>query len=421
MPRWQWILAQFTRRLWVRATLIGMLGVAAALLAALVERFIPWLPASQIGADAVYDILTIIASSMLAVTTFSLSVMTSAYGSAASNVTPRATRLLMEDSLTQNVLSTFIGSFLFSMVGIVVLKTGAYGDRGRFVLFLVTVAVIVLIVVSLLRWIDHLTRLGQVGETTRRVEQATREAIARRRDAPCLGGLPLLRDALPADALAVRASTIGYVQFIDMEALSLCAERHQGFVQVVAIPGTFVHDGSPLAWFSATPGNADLETVTDAVRSAFSIGDERSYDQDPRFGLMVMSEIACRALSPAVNDHGTAIDVIGRLARLLSLLAAAPEADAEPIAFPKVQVAALAIDDLFEDAFMLIARDGAGQVEIQLRLQKCLQALALQGDAAFRSAALQQAALALERANGALPLEAEKQRLRRAIDMAANP
>lgn len=421
MPRWQWILAQFTRRLWVRATLIGMLGVAAALLAALVERFIPWLPASQIGADAVYDILTIIASSMLAVTTFSLSVMTSAYGSAASNVTPRATRLLMEDSLTQNVLSTFIGSFLFSMVGIVVLKTGAYGDRGRFVLFLVTVAVIVLIVVSLLRWIDHLTRLGQVGETTRRVEQATREAIARRRDAPCLGGLPLLRDALPADALAVRASTIGYVQFIDMEALSLCAERHQGFVQVVAIPGTFVHDGSPLAWFSATPGNADLETVTDAVRSAFSIGDERSYDQDPRFGLMVMSEIACRALSPAVNDHGTAIDVIGRLARLLSLLATAPEADAEPIAFPKVQIAALAIDDLFEDAFMLIARDGAGQVEIQLRLQKCLQALALQDDAAFRSAALQQAALALERANGALPLEAEKQRLRRAIDMAANP
>lgn len=149
--------------------MIGMLGVAAALLAALAERFIPWHPATEMGADAVYDILTIIASSMLAVTTFSLSVMTSAYGSAASNVTPRATRLLMEDTLTQNVLSTFIGSFLFSMVGIVVLKTGAYGDRGRFVLFLVTVAMIALIVVSLLRWIDHLTRLGQVGETTRKV------------------------------------------------------------------------------------------------------------------------------------------------------------------------------------------------------------------------------------------------------------
>ena len=31
-----------------------------------------------------------------------------------------------------------------------------------------------------------------------------------------------------------------------------------------------------------------------------------------------MSEIASKALSPAVNDPGTAINVIGRLVRLLS-------------------------------------------------------------------------------------------------------
>lgn len=114
---------------------------------------------------------------MLAVTTFSLSVMTSAYSAATSNVTPRAIKLLIEDRLTQNVLSSFIGSFLFSIVGIVVLKTGAYGDSGRFALFIVTIAVIALVVVSLLRWIDHLTRLGRVGETTERVEEAIQRAI----------------------------------------------------------------------------------------------------------------------------------------------------------------------------------------------------------------------------------------------------
>lgn len=414
MSRWRWILAQLTRRLWVRATLIGMLGVAAALLAALAERFIPWHPATEMGADAVYDILTIIASSMLAVTTFSLSVMTSAYGSAASNVTPRATRLLMEDTLTQNVLSTFIGSFLFSMVGIVVLKTGAYGDRGRFVLFLVTVAMIALIVVSLLRWIDHLTRLGQVGETTRKVEQTTHQAITARRERPCLGGLPLIGDSLPVDALPILANTVGYVQFIDMQALSLCAEEYEGFVHVVAIPGSFVHSSTPLAWFSATPGRANDQALIEAVRDGFTVGDERSYDQDPRFGLMVMSEIACRALSQAFNDHGTAIDVIGRLTRLLSLFT--EPAAKEHIDYPRVQVAALAMSDVFEDAFMLIARDGAAHIEIQLRLQKCLQALAQLGDADFRSAALQQAALAFERAEQALALESDKHRLRCAIE-----
>ena len=99
---------------------------------------------------------------MLAVTTFSLSTMVSAYSAATSNVTPRATKLLMEDSTTQNVLATFVGSFLFSLVGIIALSTGAYGDGGRVVLFASRSCVIGLIVVTLLRWIDHLSRLGRV-------------------------------------------------------------------------------------------------------------------------------------------------------------------------------------------------------------------------------------------------------------------
>ena len=108
-----------TRRVWLRTSLIGLLGVLTAILAAVVERYIPWTLPGRIGADAVGGLLTIIASSMLAVTTFSLSVMTSAYGSATSHVTPRATKLLIEDRVAQNALSTFVGSFLFAVVGII--------------------------------------------------------------------------------------------------------------------------------------------------------------------------------------------------------------------------------------------------------------------------------------------------------------
>ena len=85
MSHWRWVLTHVMRRLWFRATLIGMLGVAAAMLAAVVDNYIPWQMPWNIGAEAVDSILTIIASSMLAVTTFSLNVMTSAYGSAANN------------------------------------------------------------------------------------------------------------------------------------------------------------------------------------------------------------------------------------------------------------------------------------------------------------------------------------------------
>ncbi|HWJ76318.1 MAG TPA: DUF2254 domain-containing protein [Kaistia sp.] len=413
MSRWQWLWKQFTRRLWVRASLIGALGVVAAVLAAVIERYIPWQLPGKIGADAVGGILDIIASSMLAVTTFSLSVMTSAYGSATNNVTPRATKLLMEDRVTQNVLSTFIGSFLFSIVGIVVLKTGAYGDRGRVILFLVTIGVIVLIVVTLLRWIDHLTRLGRVGETTNRVEEATLTALKARIEQPCLGGVPLeepLR-ARAAEGWAVTADSIGYVLHVDMEALERLAEEIDCDIVLVAIPGAFTFPHSALACLEQRPDDEAVSEIVETVRRAYSIGTERSFDQDPRFGLAVLSEIGSRALSPGINDSGTAIDVIGRVTRLLSLWAARPAPDLETLRYKRVHVPPLESDDLLEDAFMLMARDGAAMIEVQLRIQKALYALGAKGDVDVRAAARRQAEMAMARAEAALTLAADKKRL----------
>src|SRR5690606_21774487 len=137
--------------------------------------------------DAVDSLLNIIASSMLAVTTFSLGVMTAAFSAATTNVTPRATRLLMEDDLTNNVLSTFIGAFLFSVIDIIVLKTGSYGERGRAVLFLITIVVVAVVVIQLLRCINHLISLGRVGTTIDRVEAPTRAALPARQEQAYLG------------------------------------------------------------------------------------------------------------------------------------------------------------------------------------------------------------------------------------------
>lgn len=114
-----WQISLLARQIWFRATLFCIAAIATALMAILISPYLPANLSTRIGADSVDRILGIIASSMLTVTTFSLSTMVSAFSAATSNVTPRATRLVMEDSTTQNVLATFIGSFLFSLVGII--------------------------------------------------------------------------------------------------------------------------------------------------------------------------------------------------------------------------------------------------------------------------------------------------------------
>jgi uncharacterized membrane protein len=404
--RWRWILSQITRRIWFRAGVFSVLAISTALLGAWAGPYIPLHLSAQIGSDAVDNILGILASSMLTVTTFSLSTMVSAYSAATSNVTPRANVLIMEDATTQNVLSTFIGSFLFSLVGIIALSTGTYGEQGRVILFGVTILVIGFIVVTLLRWIDHLSRLGRVTETTQRVEETAIRTIRDRRRRPHLGCHPLADrvTGIPPDAQMVHANAIGYVQHIDVEALSALAKAQEARIFVRRLPGELA---DPTEAILAVEGGA---IDADALRACITIGDRRSFDQDPRFGICVLTEVASRALSPATNDLGTAVDVIGRLLRVLA--AWADPVETEPVEIHNVFVPPISIDDLFDDAFLAIARDGAGVVEVGVRLQKTLRTLSRLDHPGFRAAAQKHARRAMQRAALVLTLEDDRDVLR---------
>jgi uncharacterized membrane protein len=415
IARWRWITNQLTKRLWFRASLFSLLGVATALLAVVFRDLIPESLPARIGADAVDKILGIIASSMLAVTTFSLSTMVSAYSAASSGVTPRATTLVMEDTTTQNALATFIGSFLFSLVGIIALSTGAYGKQGRVLLFAVTIGVVILIVYTLLRWIDHLSKLGRVGETIDRVENAAITAINRRAQWPYLGGAAYPLDlVLPVSARTLSSGQTGYVQHIDVQALGVIAKESQIRLYLEVLPGSFVHVGMPLVHIvpldlaSKDDGNFPPENI----RAAFTIGVRRAFEHDPRFGLSVLSEIASRALSPAVNDPGTAIDVIGRGVRTLTCWAKPqiPSPEHDP-GCELVHLRGLTVDDLFTDFFSPISRDGAGLLEVNIRLLKALISLSQINPTLFRQVCIKHADFLLSRADRTLQLQYEKDQL----------
>ncbi|RMS59281.1 hypothetical protein ALP63_101258 [Pseudomonas syringae pv. aceris] len=420
IARWHWMLVQLTKKLWLRATLFSLLGVATALISILLKDSIPFSLSARIGADAVDKILSIIASSMLAVTTFSLSTMVTAYGAASSGVTPRATTLVMEDTTTQNALATFIGSFLFSLVGIIALSTGVYGAQGRVLLFAATIVVVILIVYTLLRWIDHLSKLGRMGETIDLVEKAAIDAIDHRVRWPYLGGVAFPKGwTVPIGSQIVTSESTGYVQHIGVQALSEVAEAGNLKIFVDILPGSFVHLGRPLAYL--VPLAKESVEITgepsEKVLATLTIGTRRTFEHDPRFGLSVLSEIASRALSPAVNDPGTAIDVIGRGVRSLTTWCKPqPVAPEHEKSCGQVFLHGLTVDDLFDDFFAPIARDGAAIIEVDLRLMKALISLAQIDPALFKAVCVRHANILLRRSDSALALNEEKCQLRALAD-----
>lgn len=434
MTRWLWSLKRIMRGMWFRTTLFSLLGIVTALFAAWFQHWIPKEWTGVLGEGAVDSILQIMAASMLAVTTFSLNILVSAYASASSAATPRATELLINDTAANNALSTFLGAFLFSIVGIITLRTGLYREEGRVLLFLVTIGMIVLIVATLLHWINYLSTLGRMGHTIARLEEIACDEVRSYLRDPYRGGTPWQRRAepLPTSAIALHAPKAGHVQWIDVAMLqellldytkqSSAPIEHAGQpktaaaqIYVMVLPGQFVAPGStPLCSVVGLPVPEDeqAEQATQdflaRLRDAFTIAPSRTFDSDPRFGLVAMAEVASKALSAAVNDCGTAIDVINRSLRIFELWAQL-ETPAQPatapssptgeheVRYPNVKVPAVALEDVFDDFFPPVGRDGAAQREVGIRLQKMLISLYAFGGPEMQALARSHAQQALQR------------------------
>ncbi|EXJ14649.1 Putative membrane protein [Imhoffiella purpurea] len=362
----------------------------------------------KVSTDSVASLLNVMASSMLVIATFAVGSMVSAYSSASNTATPRSFKLVIADDISQNALSTFIGAFIFSVVALMAVKNQFFGDAALFILFAIMVVVFGIVILTFVRWVDRVARLGRLGTTIEIVERATQQSIQRWHKAPLLGGLPVRFE--PPMGRAVLAASAGYVQHVNVAALQSCAKKADGSILVAALPGSLAAPGRALAYF--IPGPYGLGAFDhDAVMDCFAIGNGRTFFDDPQFGFVVLAEIADRALSPGVNDPGTAIEVLGAMERLL-VLWSSPPPEESPKDQDRVQVPEPSVQRLFDDAFTPIARDGAAAVEVGVRLQQTLRTLVHVGDARMREAALQHSRLALARAEGVLTLDEDLEALR---------
>ncbi|AOW15048.1 hypothetical protein LPB72_21180 [Hydrogenophaga crassostreae] len=396
-------------KLWFRPTFWSVAAVAAALMAALANH-LP-LPAGMpnIGQSALEGLLTIIASSMLTVSTFSLSILVSAFASAASSATPRATRLVMADDSAQHAISAFIASFIFAMVALTALGLGYYGDTGRFVLLGFTIYVLGYLILALLRWIDTLSKLGRMSHTIKTVENAALPPLRAWFAEPALGARTDAPDSAPS-GVRVHGVRSGWLQYIDLASLQRIAAEHETLIHVRVRPGDYVAPSSVLAVIEGR-GAPDAGTLEDLAK-AFLVGRDRTQDQDPRFGLVILSEIAQRALSPAVNDPGTAVMVTGVLTRLLIDGSHLPPGEEKPVArFERVTLVPVDEEALLRHVFEPIARDGAHMLEVALALQTALALLADNTYETLREAALAEALAAKDHALQGLKLQRERDAL----------
>lgn len=377
--RW---LRQKSRRIHVRVILYAILNMVALAAAVVVGPLIPEGASDVIGAGSVDQILEIIATSMLAVTTFSLTIMVTGFSRAEGRWTPRSHLLLREDTRTQSVLATFLGAYLYALIAIILRAADVFGEAELVVVFFMTLFVVATIIISIIRWIVHLEGYGSLTLTARQLEDRAAKAVRDMARRPAQGANPLTGATDIPEGTAIRASKAGYVTQIFEEALQDIAAELDARIHLRVPVGRYVLKGDVLASVS---GAAGTDLPESRLRASIEVQDVRNFEADPVFGVIVMAEIATRALSPGVNDPGTAIDILHRLSRVIAEAGAEPEEDLPR--FDRVWIAAPDLDALFEASFDPIARAAGDTLEVHLAMARALRDIARAGNGPLRDAA----------------------------------
>lgn len=397
-------------KLWLRPALASLFALAMAMFAYWFGHKYEWEFGVEIDEDSLVTLLSIFASSMLSVATFTVSAIVAAAASVANSTTYRASQYVLGDAKAQLVLSAFIAAFIYSIVGLLSLKAFHYGDLGRFILFLGLIVLVVFVLIAFINWVDHAMKLGRQETTLSKMTEAAIQSIN-----PLTVnnlGAKAWDGQIPADPAVVYFSTFGYVTAVDMASLNTKAEQANCEIILVTRPGEVAEITTPIAYIS--PASAADEALIKALRESVAVSSRRQITLDPRYNLINLTETADKALSPGINDPGTAINILNLQLKVLAhWIAVKRETADQALEYQHLSMLPITADELITDSFGPVARDGAGILEVNIRLQKVLQALARMGEPEFKQAAQAMSVMALELANTSLVSESQRQQLAR--------
>lgn len=153
------------------------------------------------------------------------------------------------------------------------------------------------------------------------------------------------------------------------------------------------------------------DELREKLSDCFVIGESRTFDSDPRFGMIVLGEIGDKAMSAGINDPGTGIVVIDTGTRLLLDW----KEERQEVRHDRVFVRRIRPADVLDDVYRPTARDGAAILEVMIRLMKSLETVA-ECNPAFTQAAHDFARQALRRAEAAMTLDDDFEVLKKVAD-----
>ena len=289
---------------------------------------------------------------------------------------PRYMRLWYRDSVLKATLAVLVGALAFSFTLLRRIDENV-PDLGVTMAGFLLGAGLVLFLVFLDRCLHRLRPVKVASLVAHAGKAALRQTV----------GLASMRRRSGADAeldellartptLVVRSRKSGALQAIDDKGLLAWATDNDAVIVLRHGVGDFVSSNAVL--LEVHGHGARFPRVAEhRLAGRIALGTERTIEQDPAFALRILVDIAIRALSPAVNDPTTAVQVINHLEDTMALIGSTPGLDGrweyrDDGDVLRLVMPAHRFDDLVGLAFTEIRDYGRTSIQVLRRLRAAL-------------------------------------------------
>ena len=370
-----------TRQRWLKLTgwLIPLGYAVVTLVVGMVvprleHRFLPEL-VSTMSAASMMAICSSIASGMLALTgiVFSLAFVMVQFSATA--YSPRLVLWVARDPVVSHALGVFSATFLYALIMLAWVDRGASGKVPLISGWLV----FALLIASIGLFIALIERIGalQVNRMLIFTGDQGRKAVdelyppdgspGSGMETPDLGRWPVTQTLAHVGRPQV-------IQAIHIEALVEQAKKADAVIEVLAAVGDTVLELTPL--LRVRGGREPLDEGT--LAACIEAGDERTFEQDPKYALRLVVDIAIKALSAAINDPTTAVQALDHIEDLLLRLGRR-RLDIGAFQDREGQIRLVVPFPTWDD-FLLLGLDeirayGAGSVQVMRRMKALIKNL----------------------------------------------
>jgi uncharacterized membrane protein len=359
--------------LWLAPLVAGLGGLVLAELAIWLDGRSD-LPVLQYSPETATAVVSATIAAVVSLTGFVITVTVLGVQQATGIFSPRYMRLWYRDGRLKLALAELVGTLLFSIAVIRRIQPDAVPDIS---VSMAGIGLTVGLLLFLLYFDRFLHRMRPVAVAALLASQG-RHAFEDWMEEAVRPDIALVAGGWTpptAPTFVLRSTRSGTIQAIDTRGLTGLARQHGCMIVFRHSVGDFVPVGAAILEIH---GSTLPSAACGRLSGMVALGAERTIEQDPAFAIRVMVDIAIRALSPAVNDPTTAVQVLDYLEETLRVVGATPR----PGGASSVESLARGVvmpvrtwSDFLALGVTEIREYGAGSVQVARRLRALLQEL----------------------------------------------